>query len=51
MSMEEFCDPYGHQGRRQDQTQRNYRILAFTIIIMWLYAFGMLLYESITYLF
>jgi hypothetical protein len=51
MSMEEKWDPSDHQGRRQDQTQRNYRILAFTIIFMWLYAFGMLLYESISYLF
>jgi hypothetical protein len=49
--MEKEWNPNDYQGRREDQYKRNYRILAFLIIVLWLYGMGLLVYELIKFLF
>ena len=49
--MEKEWNPNDYQGRREDQYKRNYRILAFTIAVLWLYCVGVLVYEFIKLLF
>ena len=49
--MEKEWNPNDYQGRREDQYKRNYRILAFTIAVLWLYCVGLLVYEFIKLLF
>jgi len=39
------------QGRSKNHVERNYRILAFSIIVFWLYLMGILVYKFINFLF
>ena len=45
--MEKEWNPNDYQGRRRDQVQLNYRILAFSIVVFWLYFMGILVYKFI----
>jgi hypothetical protein len=51
MNMEKEWEPNDYQGKREDQIQRNYRILALSIILIWLFFMGLLVYKFINFLF
>jgi hypothetical protein len=51
MIMKKNWNPNDYQERREDQVERNYRILAFSIIVFWLYLMGILVYKFINFLF